>query len=260
MDSDGNIMRCHECDSTKHFTSDCPHRKVEERNMTVHITLVTGKADPGTGSMLDESLGKGILDSACTKTIPAEEWMNECLENLNEEDKKEVLCCETESKSLFRFIDDVESKSTIKTVNIRIVISSKKMLLELGLLSNEEKQKKAIKLHCQLCHASIDWLVKLSKDSGCDYKKVLKMIVDCCDNCEFYSKFKKPFLRPVVRFPVLDRFNEYVSMDLKEIEKGKVWIPDAATRYTAACLIRRKKRFNCVLYISDMGCLFWNTW
>ena len=56
--------------------------------------------------------------------------MNECLENLNEEDKKEVLCCETESKSLFRFIDDVESKSTIKTVNIRIVISSKKMLLE----------------------------------------------------------------------------------------------------------------------------------
>ena len=29
--------------------------------MTVHITLVTGKADSGTGSMLVESLGKGIL-------------------------------------------------------------------------------------------------------------------------------------------------------------------------------------------------------
>ena len=55
VDSDGNIMRCHECDSTKHFASNCPHQKVEETNMTVHITLVTGKADSGTGSMLVEA-------------------------------------------------------------------------------------------------------------------------------------------------------------------------------------------------------------
>ena len=87
-------------------------------------------------------------------------------------------------------------------------------------LSNEEKKKKAMKLHCQLCHASKDWLVELLKDSGCDDKKFLKMIVDCCDNCEFCLKFKKPFSRPVVSFPVSDRFNEYVHMDLKEI-KGR---------------------------------------
>ena len=53
MDSDENIMRCHECDSTK-----CPYRRVGETNMTVHITLVTGKADSRTGSKLVESLGK----------------------------------------------------------------------------------------------------------------------------------------------------------------------------------------------------------
>ena len=45
------------CDSTKKFASNCPHQKVEETVMTVHITLVTGKADSGTGSMLVESLG-----------------------------------------------------------------------------------------------------------------------------------------------------------------------------------------------------------
>ena len=61
--------------------------------------------------MLVESLGKGILDNACTKTIPGEEWMNEYIENLHDEDKKEVLCCQIESKSLFRFGDGVESKS-----------------------------------------------------------------------------------------------------------------------------------------------------
>ena len=66
------------------------------------------------------------------------------------------------------------------------------------------------------------------------------MTVDYCDKCEFCLKFKKPFSRPAVSFLVPDRFNEYVSMDLKEVEKGKVWILhliDAATRYTAACLI-----------------------
>ena len=103
--------------------------------MTAHITLVTGKADSGTGSMLVESLGKGNLDSACTKTVSGEEWMNEYIENLNEEDKKEVLCCETERKSLFRFGDGVESKS-IKTVNIPIVIGSKRMLLEVAVVKN----------------------------------------------------------------------------------------------------------------------------
>ena len=75
-------------------------------------------------------------------------------------------------------------------------------------------------------------------------KGVLKIIVDCCDNCEFGLKFKKHFSKPVVRFPVLHRFNEYVSMDLKEVEKGNVWILyliDASTRYTAACWIKRKK-------------------
>ena len=76
MDSDGNIMRCQD-NSTKYFALSCPNRKVEETNMTVHITLVTGKADSGTGSMLVESLGKGILDSACTKAVSGEEWMNE---------------------------------------------------------------------------------------------------------------------------------------------------------------------------------------
>ena len=39
-----------------------------KKQMTVHITLVTGKADSRTDSMLVESLSKRILDSARTKT------------------------------------------------------------------------------------------------------------------------------------------------------------------------------------------------
>ena len=87
------------------------------------------KAGSGTWSILVESLGKMILDSACTKTVSGEERMNEYIENLNKKDKKKVVCSETESKSLFRFGDGVESKS-IRTVNIPIVTGSKRTLLE----------------------------------------------------------------------------------------------------------------------------------
>ena len=64
MDSDGGIMIYHECDSTKHFVSNCSHAqgKVEETNMTEHLILVTIKADSGTGSILVQSMGKCILD------------------------------------------------------------------------------------------------------------------------------------------------------------------------------------------------------
>ena len=64
VDSDGVIMIYHECDSTKHFVSNCSHAhgKVEETNMTVDLILVTVKADSGTGSILVKSMGKGILD------------------------------------------------------------------------------------------------------------------------------------------------------------------------------------------------------
>ena len=39
VDSDENIIRSHDCDSKKYCASNCPHRKVEETNRTVHITL-----------------------------------------------------------------------------------------------------------------------------------------------------------------------------------------------------------------------------
>ena len=56
-----------------------------------------------------------MLGSTCKKTVSGETWMNEFTENLNKEGKKEVVCSETESKSLLRFGDGVESID-LKTV------------------------------------------------------------------------------------------------------------------------------------------------
>lgn len=69
--SDGKVMRCHICESIRHFfPSSCPDNKFEESNMTVHETLMTRKGEKQNKrklwlSRLERTFG------ACTKTVSA---------------------------------------------------------------------------------------------------------------------------------------------------------------------------------------------
>ena len=67
----------------------------------------------------------------------------------------------------------------------------------------------------------------------------------CCRDCKFCQKYRHAKPRPVVALPKADRFNQVVAMDLKEVQKGKLWIlhmVDNATRYTAAGIINTKRK------------------
>ena len=79
-------MRCHECKSTQHFVQQCPYKKVEDVKMTVHITLIAGSASKEQEVLLAESLARGILDSACTKTVAGKTWTEEFLSMLSEDE------------------------------------------------------------------------------------------------------------------------------------------------------------------------------
>ena len=57
----------------------------------MHITLLTGTADFGTVSMLVQSLGKGILDSVCMKTVSCEKWMNKYIKKIYRKKTKRKL-------------------------------------------------------------------------------------------------------------------------------------------------------------------------
>lgn len=127
----------------------------------------------------------------------------------------------------------------------------------------EEKKSKARKLHKQFSHASKEKLCKLVKQSS-DYndREFLKMIEEVCDNCEICLKFKRPSLRPIVTVPIASKFNEVVCMDLKEHMHNQSWILhliDAATRYSAACLVFSKKADEIIssifsIWIAYFGC------
>ena len=98
-------MRCHECESTKHFVSDCPHRQVESANVTVHLSLVAGTASDGHENNLVDTLGKGILDTACTKSVAGEVWMKEFIGTMEERERQEAEQSKRKSRSLFKFGD-----------------------------------------------------------------------------------------------------------------------------------------------------------
>ena len=111
-------------------------------------------------------------------------------------------------------------------------------------LTSGEKMEKAKKLHRQFAHASKERLIRLLKSGGCKDKDFLKQIEECCEKCEFCMKYKKPKPKPIVAMPKAEEFNQVVSMDLKEVEKGKVWLLhliDHGTRYTAAAVVKSKR-------------------
>ena len=115
----------------------------------------------------------------------------------------------------------------------------------LSTYSKAVKKEKAKKLHRQFAHASKERLFRLLKDGGCQDTEFFKILEKCCNDCKFCQKYRHKKPRPIVGFPKGDRFNQTVSMDLKEIHKGKLWIlhlVDNATRYTAATLITSKRK------------------
>lgn len=326
-DAYGQVLRCHECESTKHFVTECPHRhnetqqpqqhrqentmeELEEAPMTVHITLFSGMADARRNALLIETFGKAILDSACTKTVAGSEWIQEFLATLSKEEMNSVL--EQESKASYLFGDGAENRSTkcltlpvwigqdAKRIDVEVVknriplLFSKATMKEMGMkvdfsrdiafvggkqyslgctsmghyfipvtkemvdlnscnvvlhamnlknLSRKEKLQKALKLHRQLSHASKEKLIKVVENSRLKDPEFVKCLEECIDVCKLCQEYRKAPLRPVVSIPKDYRFNDVVSMDLKELTNIKSWILhliDVGTRYSQGCIVKTK--------------------
>ncbi len=114
-------------------------------------------------------------------------------------------------------------------------------------------KNKATKLHLQFCHPTADRLIDLIKKAGTSDKKVFDAIKSVTDHCDVCIRNRKPHLRPVVGMPLATQFNETVAMDLKS--RGPdgyiLHLIDHLTRYSAACLIRDKKKGTIIKGIMD---------
>ena len=127
----GIKMRCYACDSLTHMVANCPKKnEVEE----VNIVLLNSKPDNKQKNLVLETLGKGLLDSGCTRTVAGEFWMNEFLSTIPPADKLKI--SEVKSDAIFRFGDGAESRSA-KKVTIPIKIGSKKYQLQVDVVKND---------------------------------------------------------------------------------------------------------------------------
>ena len=111
--------------------------------------------------------------------------------------------------------------------------------------TRKELINKAVKLHRQFSHAAKEKLCKLLKQRpDFDNDELLYIVKEQCDLCEACQSSSIHLQDlSVVGLPLADNINKVVCMDLKEYIHNKVWILhviDAATRYSAACLIRTK--------------------
>ena len=88
--------------------------------------------------------------------------------------------------------------------------------------SPAEKKKLAIKLHRQFSHPTYEKLSGLVNDAGVEDDEFLSTLESISSDCDTCKKFKKTQPRPVVGFSLAKRFNQVVSLDLKEINGVRV--------------------------------------
>ena len=197
-------MRCHECESTKHFVSDCPHRSYQNAKMLVNLTLVTG--DFTNNVMMVETLAKAILDTACTKTVAGQTWMNEYLSLLPTSKQDQVKSSKRSTNTLYRFGDGVETKSKYElelpinvcgkmlTISVDVVDSDIPLLLsrptmtELGMILNTKNHTVEVDGHSYKLqfNPSGHYVIPVSEWTNEDCKIVLHM-----ENLETYTKSEK---------------------------------------------------------------------
>ena len=107
--------------------------------------------------------------------------------------------------------------------------------------SEKEKKQVALKLHKQFSHPSEGKLMSLVTNSGIKDRVFLKSIEEVSENCDLCQRYKRTPSRPVVGFPLASRFNEVVSMDLKDIAGVKIiHLIDNFSRYSAALRVNSK--------------------
>ena len=312
---DGRRLKCFNCNSIEHLKTACPFQRkdvytVDTEQQNVFIALMAKQEQ--TGCLMADTVGYGVLDSACTKTVVGKKWLEEYKASLSEEQRKQILESKENSSSLFRFGDGVRKRAQYR-IKIPVYVAERNVKLlvdvvecdipllmsketmegmkmkidfetgvanvlgqdinlvstrsghyciplsqcikeevcvvfnnELERKSREDKKRSALKLHRQFCHASFERLKNLLVQADIKDKEFMDILEATCKECTFCGKYRKQYPRPIVGFPETT-FNSKVNMDLKEITglPQKTWILhliDSATRYTAATLIKTKKK------------------
>ena len=142
-DQDGNTMRCFKCQSKHHFARFCdgsgdtdenPSGKKGKKKERVEITLLSSQRDQKMSNLVRESLGMGVLDTGCSKTVVGETWLSAFEETLSYKERQSMKSIPSETN--FVFGDGVEVTSA-RAVKIPVTIGTKAVKVQAEVIPNE---------------------------------------------------------------------------------------------------------------------------
>lgn len=159
-DNKGNHTICRRCRSIYHWIVDCPHNSTEDRTSSsyytrnndeeIYIALLqscTPKSNDEIMGLVAETLSKAVIDSGCSKTVAGENWFNDYLQTLSDDEIANIQYCY--SKALFKFGDSKPVMSKKKAL-VPMMIGKKNIHLateivptDVPLLLSKETMKAA---------------------------------------------------------------------------------------------------------------------
>ena len=120
-------------------------------------------------------------------------------------------------------------------------------LEKMDVMSSEEKEKAAIKLHKQFCHVPANRINKLLVNAGVKDNEMLRTMESVSEKCRTCRELSRVPPKPIVALPTGKVFNQHIAMDLKTInEKHILHLIDHATRYSRGCIVPNKEKSSIV--------------
>ena len=132
VSKDGKVMRCFHCGSPKHFARFCTQSQNDGGREEIRIVLLN--SEPEMTTLVRESLGMAVLDSACTRTVTGETWFEVYHDTLSDSDK--ALIRYSKADTVFRFGDGAEV-SSLQEVQFPVIIGVKRVMIKANIVKNE---------------------------------------------------------------------------------------------------------------------------
>ena len=136
LDKHGRRSKCAVCQSTYHWAKDCPHKgenvKMTEDKTDVeecNITLYAKESPTDAEIFMTECFGSAIIDTACTRTVCGQEWLDNYNTVLRKKSVKRMKDTETQSHRPFKF-GDGKVVYSVKKVKIPAKIGNTKCNIE----------------------------------------------------------------------------------------------------------------------------------
>lgn len=332
LGGDGKPLACFKCQSVYHLQDKCDkNKKNVEYGMIATCNsddcefVMVVDTEEQLCFMVKECGMKGVIDSACSKTVAGIHYINDYVELLPDH-QRSLIDDGNPSKTIYQF-GGGERRASIKTVNLPVIIGEVKItiktevveadiplligansletsnaILDFGVLkatifsvtvplikvssghfcitlhpnnnntdepsevedeiilhtinvSDELTHDELKKLHHLCGHSKrLEKLINKAGKMTSNTRDRLTKIQDSCDSCQKNQK-RKP--RPKFSLPRAERFNQIVTIDLKEYDRNDpehryiCYLIDMHTRLVAAKFITDKKPAQIVLTIME---------